>query len=87
MQLTSFQKVLWVLAGIAGLALVLALMWMDYRSDQARTSEAPAFEAAFELTDHNGVTRTEEDFAGRWMLVFFGFANCPDICPTRESSA
>ncbi len=26
--------------------------------------------------------RTQEDFAGRWMLVFFGFANCPDVCPT-----
>ncbi len=28
---------------------------------------------------------TQEDFAGRWMLVFFGFANCPDICPTTLS--
>ena len=29
--------------------------------------------------------RTQEDFAGRWMLVFFGFANCPDVCPTTLS--
>ena len=42
----------------------------------------PAFRAAFELTDHQGMIRTERDFAGRWMLVFFGFANCPDVCPT-----
>ena len=28
------------------------------------------------------MVRTQEDYAGRWMLVFFGFANCPDVCPT-----
>ena len=82
MRLTSFQKTLWSLAGIAGTAFVLGLFWVDYRDDQGRTSEAPAFEAAFELTDHQGIVRNEEDFAGRWMLIFFGFANCPDICPT-----
>lgn len=36
----------------------------------------------FELVDHHGKTRTEKDFAGRFMLVFFGFTSCPDICPS-----
>ena len=31
------------------------------------------------------MVQTEEDFAGRWMLVFFGFTNCPDVCPTTLS--
>ncbi|GGL58603.1 hypothetical protein GCM10011392_11330 [Wenxinia marina] len=64
------------------MGLVLGLLWLDYHADQARVAEEPAFAAAFELTDHRGVVRTEDDFAGRWMLIFFGFANCPDVCPT-----
>jgi protein SCO1 len=35
----------------------------------------------FELTDHTGRIRTERDFRGQLMLVYFGFTYCPDICP------
>jgi protein SCO1 len=35
-----------------------------------------------ELTDHNGQRRTLEDFKGKVVVVFFGFARCPDACPT-----
>jgi protein SCO1/2 len=34
------------------------------------------------LTDINGKPRTIKDFAGRVVVVFFGFTQCPDICPT-----
>jgi cytochrome oxidase Cu insertion factor (SCO1/SenC/PrrC family) len=36
----------------------------------------------FTLTDQNGVIRRDEEFRGKFMLVFFGFTTCPDICPT-----
>lgn len=36
----------------------------------------------FALTDQNGVRRTDADFRGKLMLVYFGFTSCPDICPT-----
>lgn len=84
MKLTAFQKVLWGLVGIATLALVGLLVWSDARTDQFRGDE-PAFQAVFELTDHQGMIQTESDFSGRWMLVFFGFTNCPDVCPTTLS--
>lgn len=36
----------------------------------------------FTLTDQTGKRVTEKDFLGKYMLVFFGFTNCPDICPS-----
>jgi protein SCO1/2 len=36
----------------------------------------------FRLTDHNGQERTLADFRGKVVVVFFGFTQCPDVCPT-----
>jgi cytochrome oxidase Cu insertion factor (SCO1/SenC/PrrC family) len=36
----------------------------------------------FALIDHTGKRRTDEDFRGKLMLVYFGFTYCPDVCPT-----
>jgi protein SCO1/2 len=36
----------------------------------------------FQLTDQSGKLRSERDFRGQLMLVYFGFTTCPDICPT-----
>jgi protein SCO1/2 len=35
----------------------------------------------FALTDHTGKPRTDADFRGKLMLVYFGFTYCPDVCP------
>jgi protein SCO1/2 len=35
----------------------------------------------FALIDHNGRLRTDSDFRGRLMLVYFGFPFCSDVCP------
>jgi protein SCO1/2 len=34
------------------------------------------------LTDQNGQARTLKDFAGKVVVVFFGYTQCPDVCPT-----
>ena len=34
------------------------------------------------LTDHNGQQRHLKDFTGKVVVVFFGFTQCPDVCPT-----
>jgi protein SCO1/2 len=36
----------------------------------------------FVLTDQNGQTRSIKDFAGKLVVVFFGYTQCPDVCPT-----
>jgi protein SCO1/2 len=36
----------------------------------------------FALTDHAGKARTLADFKGKVVVVFFGFTQCPDVCPT-----
>jgi protein SCO1/2 len=36
----------------------------------------------FQLTDHHGKVRTLSDFKGKVVLVFFGFTQCPYVCPT-----
>ena len=39
----------------------------------------------FTLTDHTGVVRSEQDFRGKLMLIYFGYTYCPDVCPTALS--
>ena len=39
----------------------------------------------FALTDHNGQPRTLADFKGKVVVVFFGYTQCPDVCPTTLS--
>ena len=36
----------------------------------------------FALTDHNGKARTLADFKGKLVVMFFGYTQCPDVCPT-----
>ena len=36
----------------------------------------------FALVDQDGKTRTDADFRGRFMLIYFGYSFCPDVCPT-----
>ena len=78
MRLTALQRILWAAAGIA--VLVYATLLLLDRSP-APVAEAP-FRPTFALPDAEGRLRTPAEFAGKHLLVFFGFTNCPDVCPT-----
>ena len=73
----------YALASLAALALA------------ACTESKPQFQAIdltgadyakdFQLTDHNGQVRTLKDFKGKLVVMFFGYTQCPDVCPTTMS--
>jgi protein SCO1/2 len=43
---------------------------------------AKDFSADGTMVDHNGQARSIKDFAGKVVVLFFGFTQCPDVCPT-----
>jgi len=44
---------------------------------------ASLFGGPFSLIDHNGQPRTNKDFLGKFMLIYFGYTFCPNICPVN----
>ena len=58
------------------------------QAPQFRTTDITGVDygQTFELTDHNGQRRTLEDFRGKAVTLFFGFTQCPDVCPTSLST-
>lgn len=65
------------------LAALLLLQRSGSLEPQAQTAGQALIGGPFKLTDHHGKTVTDQDFRGKFMLVFFGYTYCPDICPTE----
>lgn len=74
-------------------ALALALSWTalwlagcDARPPKASFASTDItgadYAQGFALADQDGQTRTLNDFRGKAVAVFFGFTQCPDVCPT-----
>ena len=63
-------------------AAVLAACSPDKPQFRAIDITGAEYARDFQLTDHNGQPRNIKDFAGKVVVVFFGFTQCPDVCPT-----
>ena len=73
------------LSGLALLAMTSSLL-MGCSPDKPQFKSIDLtgadYAQGFSLADHSGQSRTLKDFAGKVVVVFFGFTQCPDVCPT-----
>jgi len=73
-----------LVAAAAAITLLLTLAACAPEGPKFKTSDVTgaSFGRDFALTDANGKARTLADFRGKAVVVFFGFTQCPDVCPT-----
>lgn len=65
------------------LSTVAALLLVERRpGSMVAVSGQPGVGGPFTLVDGNGRQVTDRDFRGKYLLVYFGYAFCPDVCPT-----
>lgn len=74
-----------VLLSLATLPWALAACGRDKPSFRNTDITGAEFARGFALTDHTGQARTLESFRGKLVVVFFGYTQCPDVCPTTLS--
>lgn len=75
------------MAAVAVLAVLLAgatgyLWWRSSGGNEEIASGVPSIGGPFTLVNGDGKQVTDRDFLGRYMLIYFGYTFCPDVCPT-----
>ncbi|KAF3420301.1 hypothetical protein E2986_10279 [Frieseomelitta varia] len=76
-----------LVTGVGCTALLMYMYYLQERKEKETERERrrqlgkAAIGGKFELVDCNGKTWKSEDFFGQWVLIYFGFTHCPDICP------
>ncbi len=84
-KLTTIRHASWIAIAILCVAVSGVVGWQlvnQYLLGPVRQTGKALVKSEFSLIDHNGQRVTQNDFAGRWQFVFFGFTYCPDVCPT-----
>ena len=75
----------WLLVGLLGLSLLGLSACNKERKFNGVDITGATYAQDFELTDHNGQSRHLTDFKGKVVVLFFGYTQCPDVCPTSLS--
>jgi protein SCO1/2 len=84
------RRIRWVLYGaIAACLAASGALWLwtsgmnVAQLGSAGISASVAVGGPFSLVDEHGQPVTDQTYRGRWMLVYFGYTFCPDVCPTE----
>lgn len=69
------------LAAVAVIIAVVGSYFLDSQRND-RSNIIPQLGGPFTMVNQDGRTVTDADFRGKFMLIYFGYTFCPDVCPT-----
>ena len=83
---TSLRRsFVWLAAALAVTAAAVTVV-MNRASQSNAAQQLPQIGGHFALSTPDGRRVTDTTFRGKWLLVYFGYTSCPDVCPTTLSA-